>query len=166
VRAGQVRSGRGGRGQVGVDRRDGVPGEQQQGGVEDVLAGAADVDGDRVPFPDRVLQDPHQRRHRVAGVGRSRDDGGEVQPCRVGAGGGHRVGGRRRHQPGARRGAGQGGLHLEQRPEPGVVGDGRRCRTARERPGEQTRHGSLPTVTGQTAKKTVSWSPCRWMSKR
>ena len=37
--------------EVAVDRADRVAGEQHQGGVQDVLAGRPDVDGDRVPRP-------------------------------------------------------------------------------------------------------------------
>ena len=148
-----------------------------EGGVEDVLAGRAHVDGDGVPLPHGVLQHPHQRRHRVAGVGGLRHDGRQVQAGRVRAGGGHRVGGRRRHeaQPGG--GAGERGLHLEQGAEPGrrrrrrrPLPRARRCRRrVRSRAGSRSRarsYRSAPAVAAHTAKNTVSRSPWRRMSRR
>ena len=140
--------------------------EQQQGGVEHVLAGRAHVHGAGGVVPDGVLQRPHQRRHGIAGVGRLRDDGGEVQPRRVGAGLRHRVGGRRRHQTRPRGGAGERGLHLEQGAEPRVVGDGGGRSPAGEGSVEETAHALFLPEGAHTAKNTVSRSPCRWTSKR
>jgi hypothetical protein len=149
-----------------VEHVQGVAGQEHQRGVQHVLAGGPHVDGDRVARADRVLQDPDQRWHRVAGVRGLAHHPGEVEAGRVGAGGGDGVGRRGRHEPEPRRRPGQGRLDPQERAQPRLVGEHAGHRAAREGPVEEAGHPPDPARPGQIAKKTVSPSPRSRMSSR
>ena len=105
----------------------------------------------------RVLQHPHQRRHRVAGVGRLRHDRREVQPAGVGAGGGDRVGRRRSAPARPRRPRGPAPPRRRAaRRNQAVVGDGRGRSPARERAVEESGHARIPVTDAFIPRRTPS----------
>ena len=101
---------------------------------------------------------PHERDDRVAGGVGGPAERRRVVRARRGTRSTIAVG--RRRRAAARRAAcpGERGLRVEHRPQPGAGRSSSRGR--RPGAGQRRRAGR------QTAKKTVSWSPCRWMSKR
>ena len=145
-------------------------GQQHERGVQDVLAGGADVHGRGVPLPHRVLQHAHQRRHRVAGVGRL-----ARRPSRGPAAPGRRTprSPRRRPWSGTRpspaaaraSAASTSSRARNQASSETAAAAPPRAKVPSKSPLTRSRPGHRSHV-AHTAKNTVSRSPCRWMSSR
>ncbi len=146
----------GGGAQVVHQRLEAASRDEHQRGVEDVLARRAVVDVLRGVRSDGRAERRDERHDRL-GMPRGRGaERGNVEVRRV-ARGRDRLGSLDRDEVAARARARERRLDVEQRLQPGCVARRSSGSAAREDPAEEGR---------QTAKKTVSSRPWRWMSNR